>query len=265
MKMAITSVPTDGTDSVRLEPMRKFYKYPLSVWSWFTFGALCLIFLPIVAIVFVVTRPFDKARYWPGYTFRRIPYVHRLVNPHWKFNITGSFPANPRKPYVVVCNHQSFVDMLLLSQLPWEMKWMSKESLFKVPVAGWMMRMAGDIEIERGDARSALRALRECQRKLEMKVSVMMFPEGTRSRSGELAEFKDGAFKLAIDAGVEVLPIVLNGTYNALTPNSWTFNKVRADLKVLAPIDTSSYSRREASLLRQHVQGVMAEELAKMS
>ena len=127
------------------------------------------------------------------------------------------------------------------------------------------MRMAGDIEIERGDARSALKALRECQRKLDMKVSVMMFPEGTRSRSGELAEFKDGAFKLAIDAGVEILPIVLNGTYNALTPNSWTFNKVRADLKVLAPIDTSSYSRREASLLRQHVQGVMAEELAKMS
>ena len=245
--------------------MKSLVKYPLSVWSWLTFGLLIAIWLPLVAITFAATRPFDKARYWPGYVFRRLPVVHKFLNPHWKFRIDGVFPANPRHPYVVVCNHQSFVDMLLISQLPWEMKWMSKQSLFKVPVAGWIMRMAGDIEIERGDARSALKALRECQNKLDMKVSVMMFPEGTRSRSGELGEFKDGAFKLAIDAGVPILPIVLNGTYNALTPHSWTFNNVRADLKVLPPIETSSYTRREASLLRQHVQGVMAEELAKMS
>jgi 1-acyl-sn-glycerol-3-phosphate acyltransferase len=155
--------------------------------------------------------------------------------------------------------------MLLISQLPWEMKWMSKQSLFKVPVAGWMLRLAGDVEIRRGDARSALKALRLCQDKLEQKVSVMMFPEGTRSRSGELAEFKDGAFKLAIEAGVPILPMVLNGTYNALTPNSWTFNQVKAELRVLDPIDTSIYSRKEVSLLRQHVQGVIAGELAKMN
>jgi len=245
--------------------MKSLAKYPLSAWSWFTFGLLCAIWLPAVALTFLITRPFDRARYWPGFVFRRLTVVHRFLNPHWKFKIAGVFPANPRTPYVVVCNHQSFVDMLLISQLPWEMKWMSKQSLFKVPVAGWMMRMAGDVEIERGDARSALKALRACQDKLEQKVSVMMFPEGTRSRSGELAEFKDGAFKLAIDAGVPILPMVLNGTYNALTPNSWTFNQVKAELRVLDPIETSEYSRREASLLRQHVQGVIAAELARMS
>lgn len=245
--------------------MKSILKYPLSVWSWFTFGLLSAIWLPLVAITFAVTRPFDRARYWPGYMFRRMTVVHRIINPHWKFRIGGVFPSDPRTPYVVVSNHQSFVDMLLISQLPWEMKWMSKQSLFRIPVTGWMMRMAGDVEIERGDARSALKALRQCQEKLDMKVSVMMFPEGTRSRSGELAEFKDGAFKLAIDAGVPILPIVLNGTYNALTPHSWTFNKVDADLRVLPPIDTSAYSRKEATLLRQHVQGVIAAELATMS
>jgi 1-acyl-sn-glycerol-3-phosphate acyltransferase len=230
--------------------MKSPAKYLLSAWSWFTFGLLCAIWLPAVGITFLITRPFDRSRF---------------LNPHWKFKISGVFPANPRNPYVVVCNHQSFVDMLLISQLPWEMKWMSKQSLFKVPVAGWMLRLAGDVEIRRGDARSALKALRLCQDKLEQKVSVMMFPEGTRSRSGELAEFKDGAFKLAIEAGVPILPMVLNGTYNALTPNSWTFNQVKAELRVLDPIDTSVYSRKEVSLLRQHVQGVIAGELAKMN
>ena len=107
-----------------------------------------------------------------------------------------------RNPYVVVSNHESFVDILLISHLPTEMKWMSKIEILRIPLVGWMMRLARDIPLERGDAASIAKALEASRERLDSKVSVMIFPEGTRSKTGELRPFKTGAFRLAIEAQV---------------------------------------------------------------
>ena len=96
----------------------------------------------VVALVWVVTVPFDKGRYWPGWTFRRLCVVHNWFNPLWRFRTSGVTISDPRHPYVVVSNHESFVDMLLISHLPWEMKWLSKIELMRIPVLGWTMWMA---------------------------------------------------------------------------------------------------------------------------
>ena len=86
-----------------------------SAWSWFVLGIIVIIWVPLVAIVLVVTIPFDKGRYWPGYLFRRLCVVHRCLNPMWKFHTSGVTIDDPRRPYVVVANHESFVDILLIS------------------------------------------------------------------------------------------------------------------------------------------------------
>ena len=113
----------------------------------------------------------------------------------------------------MVANHQSMLDILLLSHLPREMKWVAKESLFRTPWVGWMLRMSGDIPVRRGDAESGGEALARARRRyLARGMSIMIFPEGTRSATGTLLPFKNGAFRLAIEAGVPVLPVAVNGT-----------------------------------------------------
>jgi 1-acyl-sn-glycerol-3-phosphate acyltransferase len=178
-----------------------FARTVFSIWSWFALGVIVIVWTPMVAIVRLVTMPFDHGAYAAGYLFRKLTVVHERLTPLWKFRTSGTLPDDPRRPYVVVANHESFVDILLICHVPMEMKWMSKSEFFKIPLLGWGMRLAGDIRLERGDKKSGVQALLDCRDRLDKRVSVMIFPEGTRSQSGELGEFKDGAFRLAIDAG----------------------------------------------------------------
>lgn len=235
-----------------------------SAWSWFVLGIIVIIWVPLVAIVLVVTIPFDKGRYWPGYLFRRLCVVHRCLNPMWKFHTSGVTIDDPRRPYVVVANHESFVDILLISHLPWEMKWLSKEEMFRIPLVGWLMSMAGDIKLQRGDRKSTVIAMRGCHDRLDKRVSVMLFPEGTRTRDGSLGEFKDGAFRLAIEKGCPILPLVVNGTREALQAGDWRMNVTDAEVRVLAPIETSGMDREQTAELRDRVRQLIADELAAM-
>ena len=236
----------------------------LSAWAWFMFGFLMLLALPVVAVTLAVTGPFDKGRYWPGWLFRKVCVVHQWVNPLWRFRTSGTMIDDPRHPYVVISNHESFVDMLLISHLPWEMKWMSKESLFKIPVTGWLMRMAGDIELERGNKGSIVSALKGCDDRLGKRVSVMMFPEGTRTRDGSLGEFKDGAFRIAIQHQVPILPLAVTGTYEALQAGSWKMNVTDAEVRVLAPIPTEGLTKHDVPMLRDKIRQLIADELDAM-
>lgn len=235
-----------------------------SVWSWFVFGAVILLWLPMMAVVWLVTAPFDPSRYWCGYLFRKLTVVHEKLNPLWTFRVGGTMPANPRNPYVVVSNHESFVDILLISHLPWEMKWLSKKELFKIPVAGWLMRMARDVEVDRSDRASGSKALVECRKRLDDHVSVMIFPEGTRSTSGDLLPFKDGAFRLAIEAGVPILPLAVHGAATALPKHDWRFGRSTAEVRVLEPISTEGMTLDDVDRLKVQVRARIVDELVAM-
>ena len=137
-----------------------------------------------------------------------------------------------------MANHESFVDILLISHLPFEMKWLSKAEFFKFPLVGWLMKMAGDIPLDRSSGRSAVKALKQCRVMLDRRVSVIIFPEGTRSESGELQEFKDGAFRLAVDAGVPIIPLAVHGTKTALRKHDWRYGRARAEVRILEPVST---------------------------
>jgi 1-acyl-sn-glycerol-3-phosphate acyltransferase len=236
----------------------------LSMWAWLTLGIIVIVWVPMVGIVRLVTAPFDKGRYAAGYLFRKLSVVHQWLNPLWRFKTSGVRISDPRRPYIVVANHQSFVDMLLISQLPWEMKWLSKEDFFKYPLVGWLMRMAGDIKLIRGKRESVVAAMDSCKDRLSKRVSVMIFPEGTRSTDGEVRKFKDGAFRLAIETGTPIIPLVLDGTYPALQKGDWRFGVADAEVRVLEPVETAGLTIDDVSSLRDRVRTMITDELASM-
>jgi 1-acyl-sn-glycerol-3-phosphate acyltransferase len=233
--------------------MESLYITLASLWTWLVLGACVLLWLPMLAIVRLVTLPFDPGAYWAGLLFRKIGVVTARLNPLWHFRVTGKMPRDPRRPFVVVSNHESFVDILLISHLPWEMKWLSKVEILRIPVLGWNMVLAGDVPVERGTRKSALKAMRRCSEILKQKVSVIIFPEGTRSTTSEMLPFKDGAFRLAVDAGVPVLPLVVRGTASALPKHGWRFGRSDAEVRVLDPVETEGLTTRDVEGLKLRV------------
>ena len=211
-----------------------------------------------MAVAYVLTVPRDPGRYFVGRMFRTAAVIAVALIPWWRFRTSGIRLDDPRRPYVVVSNHESYADIFLISHLPWEMKWLSKDAIFRVPFMGWMMRMAGDVEVVRGDASSRATALEGMRDRLRKRVSVMIFPEGTRSPDGEMLPFRDGAFRLAIEEGLPVLPLVVAGTRDAMAKHSFVFNRARAEVRALPPVETTGLTIADAGALRERVREIIA-------
>lgn len=232
----------------------------ISIWSWFAIVVVLLVGFVIQALLALVTLPFDRRRYLCGRFFRLVGVTAAKLNPSWQFAVAGPLPRAVAGRTVVVSNHASQADPFLISFLPWEMKWLSKQVLFRIPVVGWMMWLAGDIPVKRGSTASAGDAMRRCKEWLDKGVPVMIFPEGTRSIDGGLLPFKDGAFRLAVDTGAQILPIAVDGTRDALPKHSWHFGKAQARVAVGQPIEVQGRSADELkSLARAQIEGLIRE------
>jgi 1-acyl-sn-glycerol-3-phosphate acyltransferase len=231
----------------------------ISLWVWASVAVVTLLWVPLLALVYSLTAPRDPGRYAVGRWFRRAAVLVTTLNPLWRFRTTGVRIHDPRRPYVAVANHESIADIFLLSHLPWEMKWLSKEAIFRIPLMGWMMRMAGDIAVRRGDGRSRAAALEACRDRLRKGVSVMIMPEGTRSASSELQPFHDGAFRLAVETGCPILPIAVAGTRAAIAKGSWVFGRATAVARVLPPVETTGLTLKDVPDLRERVRRMIQE------
>lgn len=233
-----------------------------SIRIWIFSISLIALWLPLMAMRRLFDR--DPVHYHTGYLFRKLGRALARVNPAWHIRVLGEKVENPRHPYVVVSNHQSLADIPVVSHLPWEMKWMGKEELFKLPIIGWMMHLSADIKVDRKTARSGAAALIAAQKVLAQKCSVMIFPEGTRTLDGRVRAFADGAFHLAIRAKVPIIPVALEGTFDCIPKNSWKFGKPSDILlKVLAPIDTSGFTTDRVAELRELVRRRIMEQVAE--
>lgn len=234
------------------------------LYTYLEFGLCVASFLPIMAASSARHRG-DPTQRAPGRWMRRLGRTATRLTPLWKFSIEGTPPADiGRKPYVVIANHESTADPFLLSWLPWDMRWVAKEELFKPPLTGWAMRWGGDIPLRRGDGESVRITMTECERALAAGIPIMMFPEGTRSKDGSLLPFKDGAFKLAIKAGVPVLPIALAGTYAMRPKNSKWFAKAHAGARILAPIAPTGLTEDDVPAFRERCRSAIAAALPEM-
>jgi 1-acyl-sn-glycerol-3-phosphate acyltransferase len=219
-------------------------------WAWTVTVLVVFLGTPIVAVIYAVTAPFDPGRYAAGRAFRVVGVTALRLNSLWRFRTRGAL-TDARHPYVVVANHESYADVFLISCFPWEMKWLSKDTMFNIPCMGWMMQMAGDIKLVRGNRDSAADAIVQCRDRLKKRVSVMIFPEGTRSRSWDMLPFKDGAFRLAIEAGVPILPIAVAGTRFAMAKGTFRFLPARAIAQLLEPIATTGMTLADVGTLKQ--------------
>jgi 1-acyl-sn-glycerol-3-phosphate acyltransferase len=233
-----------------------------SVFIWTVLTLLILLWLPLLAFRRLFDR--DPARYQTGRWFRTLGKVISKVNPNWNITISGRTDIDDRHPYVVVCNHLSQADIPLISNLPWEMKWVAKKELFDVPVVGWMMKLAGDISVDRHALNRKEVTFEKAAYYLSHNCSVMFFPEGTRSRTGKLNAFTRGAFELAIREQIPVLPLVIDGTQNALPKRSWKFGYARhIRLKVLDPVSTEGLGRNDVSRLTGEVRDKILHQLCE--
>jgi 1-acyl-sn-glycerol-3-phosphate acyltransferase len=231
----------------------------VNAWVWTETVLITLFGFIYVSVVWLATAAFDPGRYAAGRAFRHIAVAATALNPYWRFHTTGVAIHDPRRPYVVVANHESYADIFLVSHLKWEMKWLAKDTIFRIPVMGWMMRMAGDIPINRGSRGSAQQAIETCRDRLSKHVSVMIFPEGTRSRSDDLLSFKDGAFQLAISTGSPIIPIAIAGTRDAMAKGSFSFRRANAICAVLEPIPTEGLTTADLPALRDQTRQLISD------
>ncbi|MEY4513041.1 MAG: hypothetical protein RLZZ450_5163 [Pseudomonadota bacterium] len=201
----------------------------------------------------------DPTHRLAGHWLRNFGKLTSQLTPLWDFSIEGEPPPDiDTRAHVVICNHESNADPFLLSWLPWDMRWISKEELFELPLLGTLMRLGGDIALRRGDGDSVRDMLAECRATLGHGLSVMIFPEGTRSRDGTLGAFKDGAFRLAIEAQVPLLPVALAGTRSCLPKGSGALGEARAIARVLPALDTRGLTLDDVPALREQARAAIA-------
>jgi 1-acyl-sn-glycerol-3-phosphate acyltransferase len=236
----------------------------LSLWTWFEIGLCALVGFLTQLVLWPITLLFDRRRLITGRCFRLVGVIAARLTPFWRFGVHGDIPRRIEGRTVFVSNHESQADPFLISFLPWEMKWLAKASLFRIPVAGWSMALAGDIPIHRGNDRSAKKAMDRCVQWLERGVPVVIFPEGTRSSNGKMAPFKDGAFRLALDCGAQVIPIAVCGTRKALPKHSWKFGFTRALVAVGTPIPTAGRSASDLEAIKAEARAQIEALRARM-
>lgn len=256
--------PVDSPRSVLPPDLARPTGPLLGAWSYAEFFSLAIAFLGPMAVSSVRHRG-DVTQRLPGRWMRRFGRVTSQLTPVWDFSWEGTPPADiMSRPYVVVSNHESTADPFLVSHLPWDMRWVAKEEIFKMPLLGLLMRAGGDIPIRRGERESVREMMAECRRALAGGIPIMMFPEGTRSKTGELLPFKDGAFELAIEAGVPVLPLALAGTKDCRRKGSLWFGRARAKIRVLEPIDTTGMGPGDVARLRDEARTRIGEAVESL-
>lgn len=237
------------------------FQYLRSIWIWAASAALVVLWLPLMGIIWA----FDKEqRLRTGRSFRRLGRMLSRVNP-WKIRITGREHMDSSQVYVIVSNHQSLADIPLLSHLRLDTKWLAKAELFRVPLFGWMLRMAGDVPVDRSVPRQGARAMLRCAKYLRQHCSVVFFPEGGRSPDGEVQPFNEGAFQLAIREQVPILPLVVEGTGKALPAKTWLWGRSRdIQLRVLEAIPVEGWGVKESAALRDAVRQKIVDELHRL-
>ena len=178
--------------------------------------------------------------------------------------VEGLANIDPSQSYVYMSNHRSNFDIpLLLGCLPIQFRWLAKAELFKIPIFGRAMCGAGYVKIDRSNRESAFKSIDQVAAKMRNGVSVMIFPEGTRSEDGDVQPFKKGGFVMAVDTGAPIVPVILRGSRSIMAKGSWRINPGNVTLSIEKPIDTTGYTRDTKEDLIKTVRSVICEVFKK--
>jgi 1-acyl-sn-glycerol-3-phosphate acyltransferase len=236
----------------------------LSLLFWAFLAISSILLFPIALLIWALTAPFDPRRrllhrftcFWAS--------LYTWFNPAWPVEIVGREKIRPEATYVMVANHQSLLDILVLFRIFAHFKWVSKIENFRVPFIGWNMSLNRYIKLKRGDRESVVRMMKECLETLGRGNSIMMFPEGTRSPDGRLRAFKPGAFELARSARTPILPIVLDGTANALPKHGFVLQgRHQIRITILDETPPDAFAGISVEELTERVRSLIAGRLGE--
>lgn len=227
-------------------------KSVISIVSWMVVAFLTAFLFFVMLFLAVPLSPFDRNRtvlhrqcFWWSDVLTR-------CNPFCDFQVVGMDYIDPRQTYVIVANHQSLADIAVLYQTRMQFKWVAKKSLFMVPFLGWCLSLARHIKIERGHRGSIMKVYREAGTWLRKGVSVLFFSEGTRSKTGKMLPFRDGAFKLALQEEVAILPIAIKGTAAVIPKGRWILNPgVKVRMSILPALETADLKSADLMELKK--------------
>jgi 1-acyl-sn-glycerol-3-phosphate acyltransferase len=171
---------------------------------------------------------------------------------------------DPHKPYVFMANHASMVDIwAMFLRMPVPVRFIAKKQLGRIPVFGWAMRAGRFVFIDRQNAVSARRSIQEAAQRIKDGQSVAIFPEGTRTRDGKLGAFKKGGFHLAIDSGVEIVPLAIRGSRAVMPPGTPLIRAGRVEIEIDEPISTAGLGPSDRQQLLERVYARIADMLGE--
>lgn len=236
-----------------------------SIFVWVICLVVLLVTFPLIAAVWLLTLPFDKERRVMHSMMICLAVTLVYMVPIWKISIRGREKAEKEKAYVIISNHQSILDILLINCLRYRFTWVSKIENLRTPFIGIYLRMAGYITVDRGNKESKAEMLEKCSNYLKSGRSIMMFPEGTRSADGELGFFKRGAFQLAINTGTPILPVLIDGTGGVLPKHGVIFSTGhKIKIRIFDPVSPLSFGTNDPDALSLKFHNFMAEALKEL-
>ena len=236
-----------------------------SIIVWFIGICYVLITFPLTLAAWLLALPFDRHRTTIHWFLMRQSLILSYLIPIWSIDIQGRELAEKDATYVIISNHQSLLDILLINCLRYKFKWISKIENFKVPVIGWYLKMADYIIVDRGNEESKAEMLERSFICLKKGISVMIFPEGTRSPDNEIGFFKRGAFQLALEAGVPILPVLIDGTGGILPKHGLIFGgSHHITIKVLNPVYPANFGTDIPDDLAKTLSLFMTSELKEL-
>lgn len=232
---------------------------------WLIGIVLIVIMFPITLIVWLLTFPFDRKRRATHAMLIIQGMLLAYAVPVWRISIEGRKKAKKGETYVIICNHQSILDILLVNCLRYRFKWISKIENSKVPFVGLYLKLADYITVNRGDSESKEKMMAEAYSCLKGGTSIMIFPEGTRSADGNISFFRRGAFQLALSAGVPVLPVLIDGTGGVLPKHGLIFGGFhRITIRVLDPVTPETFGTDNCDELAAKFQTMMTSALSEL-
>lgn len=233
----------------------------ISIYLWLLVFTTFILFLPVITILWVLTNLFDKRLIVIHYFSSFWATLYIWLNPLWKIDIEGKNKVVQGQSYVIISNHQSLLDIALLYALFLPYKWVTKVENFKIPGIGWIMILNKYIRVDRNNKETYLQMVNECKNSLRSGSSVLLFPEGTRSRDGIIGEFKTGPFKIAKEANSPILPIIIDGSGKAMPEKGFILTgKQRLKVKILDPIPFNSFNETDSKELAKEIYNVMVRE-----
>jgi len=237
----------------------------ISFSAWLIGITLMIIFFPLSLILWVVTWPIDRERIIMHWWLVVQGNIIISLMPLWKISVEGREKAEKGKAYVIVSNHQSMLDVMILNRLCLKLRWISKIENYRVPVIGWYLRMAKYITIDRGNKDSKAIMMGISAESLRKGISIMIFPEGTRSLTREIGPFKLGAFELAMMTDKPILPVVLDGTGDVLPKHGFVMSGgYRLKIKILDPVYPWSFGTADPGQLAAKFHKLLSDELQKV-